>query len=119
MTGSGFEREYYADSEDQQEITPDEEVKPGSVLKEEPTDVLKWEEKALPSFASLAIAHKTVVKKSKVLEARPTRITPAETPLAASEEMKVSPIIENEIVVGLNIACECGNRHEIRFEYDL
>ncbi len=77
-----------------------------------------WKEERLPKEASSILQHQTIIKKEQVIPGKPMTITPEIPVNLELEEVEVTPILEGDRIVGIQVVCHCGATHEIRFEYN-
>ena len=112
------------------EPTPDHlpaDIPADDTEKSQARPFIPWKEEPLPREARSMLQHQTIIKKKHVKQGKPKTITP-EMPLSMKlpelpaslelEEVEVTPIVEGDRVVGIQVVCHCGATHEIRFEYD-
>ncbi len=83
------------------------------------TKFTPWKEEPIPEEAISELGHRKIVKKNKLHQGSPRIIVPKfhleRNP--KPETVEVTPIIENEVTVGLRLVCSCGTVHEVRFEF--
>lgn len=60
---------------------------------------------------------RTVIKNAAAKFSK-TRVIQAETFKQSSDEPTVTPMIENGEVVGIAVACSCGEQVKVYFEYE-
>lgn len=82
-------------------------------------DFTPWREEPLPGRVTSKIGHRHVIKGSNVRRGEPVKVTPDITlePEPEPESVKITPLIEDDTIVGLRMTCGCGATHEVRFEY--
>ncbi|MCH7939897.1 MAG: hypothetical protein IID13_09155 [Candidatus Marinimicrobia bacterium] len=80
---------------------------------------VRWEEEVLPAGQNLAVANKVIVKKSNVRPGAPRTIIPKIPTHVDRRSMEVTPLIEDDTIVGMKVTCSCGNSHEVKFEFDV
>ena len=83
------------------------------------TEFTPWQEESLPAHATSKLGHRRIIKSVNVLRGEPVKITPHITlePEPEPESMEITPLIEDDTIVGLRMTCGCGATHEVRFEY--
>lgn len=83
------------------------------------TDFVPWDEANLKQMPASKFAHQTVVKGRHVKVAQPVKIKPLlpkfEEP--APSEAEITPILQDDQIVGVKVACDCGTVHEIMFDF--
>lgn len=79
-----------------------------------------WHEEPLPQEAVSGLGHRRVVKKRDILQGKPVNIIHEISlePDPSLEGMEITPVKDNDLLVGLKIECGCGRVHEVRFEYN-
>ena len=108
---------------DREETEPDtagsgENAHSGVAKAADAPDFIQWEEESLPSLSHLSIANKGIIKKRNVRQGTPQTIVPKVPSLNDQQPMKVTPLLEEDAIVGMKVTCTCGNSHEVRFEFD-
>ena len=107
--------------------SPEEEPAPDHLPADIPADdtgksqtpkFVPLKEEPLPREASSMLQHQTIIKKEHVKPGKPKTIVPKTPVNLELEEVEVTPIIEGDRVVGIQVVCHCGATHDIRFEYD-
>lgn len=84
------------------------------------TEFTSWREESLPAQAISKLGHRRIIKSGNVvLRGEPVKITPHITlePESEPESVEITPLIEDDAIVGLRMTCGCGATHEVRFEY--
>ncbi len=86
------------------------------------TEFTPWREESLSAHATSKLGHRRIIKSGNVvLRREPVKITPHITlepePEPEPESVDITPLIEDDTIVGLRITCGCGATHEVRFEY--
>ena len=90
----------------------------GGVIKAAEEDNFEpWQEEPLPSRVGPVVAHKTIIKRTRVETGPPKFITPEVPELHGADQMEVEPIMEDESIIGMRVRCKCGANHEILFDY--
>ena len=83
------------------------------------TDFVPWDEANLKQMPVSKFAHQTVVKRRHVTIAQPVKIKPLlpkfEEPAPSGSE--ITPILQDDQIVGVKVACDCGTVHEIMFDF--
>ncbi|UCD37316.1 MAG: hypothetical protein JSW54_10845 [Fidelibacterota bacterium] len=84
------------------------------------TEFTPWREEPLPLKQTTGLGHRRLIKKGKVRQGTPMTIShevSLEPESAGQEQMEITPLMENDTIVGLHIRCGCGSNQEVRFEY--
>ena len=115
-----FEEEFLLDREETEPDTAGsrENTYSGVAKAADAPDFIQWEEESLPSISNLASANKVIIKKRNVRQGAPQTIVPDVSALNDQQTMNVTPLLEEDTIVGMKVTCSCGNSHEVRFEFD-
>ena len=82
-------------------------------------DFTPWIKEQSHSQAISRLGSSRVIKGRMVKIAEPVKIT-REISLEPDPEpvsVEITPVIEDETIVGLQLRCSCGKIHEVRFDY--
>ena len=82
-------------------------------------DFTPWSEEQSHSQATSRLGQSRVIKGRMVKIAEPVKITHEISlePDPEPESVEITPLIEDETIVGLLLKCSCGKTHEVRFDY--
>ena len=82
-------------------------------------DFVRWDESKLKQVPISNLGYRTIVKKRFVENEAPIKITPAipKSRLHSQADADITPILQDEQIVGVQVACHCGSVHEIMFDY--
>ena len=83
-------------------------------------DFISWREQALGIKVPSALGKRKLIKKRNVVQGTPRTIIPEYNlePEQAAEIVEITPLKEDDVVVGLRLTCSCGAVHEVKFEFD-
>lgn len=82
-------------------------------------EFVPWATANLKQMPVSKFAHQSVVKRKYVKTGRPVKIKPRiptfEEPTPS--EAEITPILQDDQIVGVKVACDCGTVHEIMFDF--
>ena len=83
------------------------------------TDFVPWDEANLKQMPVSKFAHQSVVKRKDVQVGQPVKIKPLLPKFdePAPSEAEITPILQDDQIVGVKVACDCGTVHEIMFDF--
>ena len=81
---------------------------------------VSWKEQPLNTMATAALGRRKLIKKRNVSQGTPRTIIPEYNlePEPAAEIVEITPLKEDDVVVGLRLVCSCAAVHEVQFEFD-
>ena len=77
-----------------------------------------WNEDTADVQSFGVIGGQTVLKKEQVKAGERIVVKPQALPEPDRDPIVVTPIVEDDAIVGLQVSCSCGAEHEVRFEFD-
>ena len=107
-----------------EELTPVDENDSPALEDRHPSqrnEFTSWREEPLSTRAISMIEHRRIIKSDRVHQSNPVKITHEVSlepePEPESESLEITPLIEDDNIVGLRMTCGCGATHEVRFTY--
>ncbi|MCH8327118.1 MAG: hypothetical protein IID15_01170 [Candidatus Marinimicrobia bacterium] len=83
------------------------------------SEFVPWNEANLKQVPVPMFLHQSVVKSKHVQVAEPVKIKPLIPKYSepAPSEAEITPILKDDQIVGVKVACDCGTVHEIMFDF--